>query len=143
MANKKYYYKVTTNDLKSYHIGDYLKQDYKIPKRFSINYDKMNKWIFPKVKETKIAIFDSFINARKFTWGHGRIFKCIVKNPKRKKMLCSSGAFVSDSFSYMEIKKFWKTGKAPGNRKFPDRLQIAPDGTFVCDAVKLIKELKY
>jgi hypothetical protein len=132
----KYYYKVLNENLNSCWVS--------IIPQLNVKYKK-NIWVYPKLKGTKLLVFDNLENANYFIdnmWdGDGlRIFKCNVKNPQIAESILDSfrvtlKALVDENETI--IKKFWKGIITTNNR-----ICIAPTGSIKCDAVKLIEEIK-
>lgn len=114
------YYKVVREDMESM---------VKLPDDFKVTY-KIGEWVEPKVKNTKLFVFDSFQMAAEFISSHNTyraIYECEVKNPGKPKFLGQ----IWDINSFWKLK--WLKKNLYGVRK------KAPTGTISCDSVKLIK----
>ena len=134
---KKYFWKIMSTNLKSCHMSTFADQ-----KKLIVSY-KVNSFIKPRIVDSKLMVFNTCLNAIRFRNSYDStclIFKCEVKNPTLKKSMLHSGAICNDAFTYEDIRNFWI--KTKGHiRKYND-IQDTPMGTYVCDAVKLIKEIK-
>jgi len=106
-------YKVVSKNLRSVIVG-------------SIDY-KIGLWVKPKYG--KLFVFKHLKDAKRFRAGGSRIFKCQVTNPEPKARIISWAC--SSLF-----RDFWA-----GNELFYDYLRPAPQGTYVCDSVKLEYEV--
>lgn len=100
---------------------------------FCVNY-KLNEWVFPKVKEAPLMVFDNFYDAKKFctseTYGHLSIYKCEYKQSKKMWGCC-----IGRISEVLRLKK--------QKKRVANLLSQAPDGTVFADAVKLIERMAY
>ena len=122
MTKKKYYYKVLFN-MRSVNGEEKLTFKYKV-----------GKWIKPKIKGTKLFVFGTIRDARSVYYGD-KIFKCVVKNPEVGKTIVDVNYLYSKSRAY--LRSFFK-----GEELEDYHIDNAPFGTYVCDEVKLLKEVK-
>jgi len=109
------FYKVVSQDLKSAIIK---LVDYKI-----------GLWVEPEFG--KLFVFNNLVAARSFAVNNGndkRIFYCSVKNPK-------FASLASCFYSKEELIDFWNSNPLFVQTRF------VPDGTRLCDAVKLEHEV--
>ena len=155
----KTYYKVVSKDLKSIWISKWIsikekgrwskrneksertklliKKESQSLNQFNVKYS-LNKWTFPKVKGSKLFVFDSLSASRRFANNHiGLVYECEVLNPKKTGpfyspiISCSDQALVmwkkyAQKKKYMNLKHgFWNI----------------PYCTVWVDAVKLIKKV--
>lgn len=127
MRKQKYYYKFVEengeDEFFSWFVGSILSD-------LSVEY-KIGKWVKPKLKGSKLFVFDTFKHAREWS-SCELLFKCEVKNSREKRRILFGEVNVLAVTKNVE--NFWK-GKKMFNKK-------APKGTYVCDAVKLIKEVQ-
>lgn len=127
------YYKVVNDNMSSAYIGSGCIGNYKE----LIIYYKIDDWVKPRIKGSKLMVFDSLENAQYFMdhcgWGY-YIFKCEVKNPSKK------GVFVKADYSLAErlLKIINLKNK---KKKFTDLLDKPIRGTIFCDAVKLVEKV--
>jgi hypothetical protein len=94
------------------------------------------RWVYPRVPHSKLFVFDSIENARRAAIpSRHRIYKCEVKNPQGIK-------YIAPFYNYNHVKLFWKLKHS--KKKF-SHLQCTsngvPQGTLICDAVKLIERM--
>ena len=136
---KKYYYKITTEELKSawVYCSQLLCTQYII-----------GKYVKPILKGSQSMVFSDSANAIKWKnnyWIHKdakklKLFKCEVKNPRRRKRIASSRRS-NDVFMTLEalddIIDFWNKSKSNKEIEKHD----VPLGTVCVDAVKLIEEI--
>lgn len=133
---KEIYYKIVTKDMRS--VASFL-----MTKGMSVKY-KLNEWTTPKVKGSKLFVFEakkealSFISKMKgVIEGKLKLYKCRVKEPiKCKKVywLSSLDKVIPKSDIVKVLKRFWETDK--GLTTPP------PISTYEVDAIKLIKEVR-
>ncbi len=90
---------------------------------------KIGEWTYPKVKGSKLFIFDSLESVKKFPCVWNKCFKCRVKNPKEREWMLEYPDGI------MVIYYYWRRISSPGV------MECYP-GTVVCDAFKLIKEVE-
>ncbi len=124
----KYYYKVTNRDKRSIVAHG----------RVALTY-REGRWTWPKLKGSKIFIFESLRKARQFRKRfakRARIFRCIAKGSKKFSM--SLPAIWFSSRGWVEAKIFW-TGR--GGRTNLTYHCETPPGTRVAEAVKIVKEI--
>lgn len=127
----KIYYKVLTQELKSVISRNGPLEDRFITENLIIQY-KINEWIKPKIKYTKLMVFDNLDDAKYFTRGTQLIiYECKIKNPSK------NGPFAifyhnlaSTVMQYIKIAK--------NKKKLPKTSTSIPPGTVFCSAVKLI-----
>lgn len=139
--SKKYFYKVLTNG------GSYVPL---LSKRVRINYLRkgFGKWIYPKVKGTKIYVFKDLEQARRLrSWyvSNGRdrkkIIKCEASNPK----LCRTIL----EWSYLDIEELrgkrnlqdYISGLFTNPYHFAGDVQKHYPGTYEVEVVKMIEEV--
>lgn len=135
---EKYYYKVlykyNTKKLTSFNTGRTLEKD------STLIYPK-NKWIKPEIEGTKLFVCDTLDNAldmlNYFTCSYDnfKVFKCEVKNPRRKSRMLS----LDFSTNKTNILKRFFT-KISSIKMFNKK--NTPKGTYICDKLKLIKAIK-
>lgn len=127
------YYKVVNSDMSSAYVGSscvYFNDKIKV-------FYKINRWINPKIKGTKLMVFDSLASAEKFRnkgWGD-YIYRCQVKNPSIK------GIFVKGNYDL--VNNLLKILNLRSKKKKFTNLLYTPtfEGTIFCDAVKLIEKV--
>ena len=136
---KKYYYKVTTEELKSAWVyrSQLLCTQYII-----------GKYVKPILKGSQSMVFSdsaSAIDWKNNHWIHRnvklKLFKCEVKNPIRKNHIVSSRRTPNEFMSLEaldDIIDFWDKSKS--NKEL--QRQPIPSGTVCVDAVKLIEEIE-
>lgn len=103
-------------------------------KKYCINY-RTQRWVKPKLPNSKLFVFDSLENAKKFTqdrWEDSPrvkeyIYECEVKNPTVANRIC-------DFYGLGSFVKYWKGALICGTSS-------APKGTYFADAVKLTKRV--
>lgn len=100
-------------------------EDYPNPKHI-IHY-RTQRWVKPKIPKSKIFVFDSLENARSFKDYNEHIYECEVRNPIK----CSKIANLLH-----DIYSFWIWTWTSVSTSEP------PKGTYICDAVKLIRRVK-
>lgn len=129
---KNYYYKVLF-----YRAFEKTLHSASISGPASISY-KLNKWTLPIIKGSKIFVFKKLSDARSFANKYEKIFKCQVQNPEIIKEALHSDSFTNNR-DIPKLITFWKrfSKKQDCKTRF-----IIPSGTFVVDAVKLLKEVK-
>jgi len=155
----KTYYKVVSKDLKSIWISKWIsikekgrwskrneksertklliKKESQSLNQFNVKYS-LNKWTFPKVKGSKLFVFDDIDSAKLFAYNHNGItYKCEVLNPKK------TGPFYSEVVSNAKVTiLMWK--KYTQKKKYSHLvwgLCLVPRHTVWVDAVKLIKKV--
>lgn len=93
---------------------------------------QLNEWVYPKVKEAPLMVFDNFYDAKKFcnceSFGHLVIYKCEYQQSK-KKWGCCLGR-VSEILRLKKQKK-----------NISHRVGDPPRGTVFADAVKLTERV--
>ena len=96
----------------------------------------INKWVLPTIKDSKLFVFDDLEAARRYCWYNFaieeqlhkiKIFTCEVLNPTEKGYMCQY-------FYELAVVEFWR-----GKDKYKRSLL---SNTVLCDAVKLIEEVK-
>jgi hypothetical protein len=139
MTKKKYYYKAVSNNMKSMNSVIFYRD--RLHPFLILKYLK-RRWVYPKIKGTKLFVFGQKKDLIEFYKGTSlvsswyRIFKCEVKNPDRD----SISVYVSETFygrTLPELKKIFKNLIKYCINKTPKRY-----GAYGVDAVKLIKEVK-
>jgi hypothetical protein len=127
------YYKVVNSDFSSAYVGS----DYAYSCEKLKVYYKIDDWVEPKIKGSKLMVFDSLENAQYFMdhcgWGV-YIYKCEVKNPSKK------GVFVKANYRLAE-RLFRIIDLKNKKKKFTDLLDEPIKGTIFCDAVKLVEKV--
>jgi hypothetical protein len=124
MAQKIYYKLLAVKNKQLYSHISYSRSDNPCGIRY-----KVNKWIKPKIKNSKLFVFDNLFSLRKYNSGMAKhtVYKCEVENPEYCKKL---------SLVYKDaIMNFWN-GSNTVNTMTP------PYGTIECDAVKITKRVK-
>lgn len=98
---------------------------------FKVQY-QVGKFVYPKVPKTKLYVFKSLDDAKSFrNYSHYcPIFECEVINPKKCKTLSI----------YYKLVDFYKLKFAKHSIK--ELSKDAPTGTYMCDAVKLLREVE-
>ena len=105
---------------------------------FGVEY-KIDQWVIPKFKHTKLYVFDSIENATE--WLHQdsgpdkcvRLFECHVKNPV-KNFQVAKVHYIADFWNrYFNFRKKHKKVEMISHKNIP--------GTVGCSAVKLVKEI--
>lgn len=109
----------------------------------NIKYE-IDKWVYPKIKGSKLFVFDNIFHAIDFNDEYNDIFECEVINPTQQYYNLSHIIFDENSKIYNRfIKEFWKIYKNDRNNiEDYNKIMNAPQGTCVCDAVKLIRRIK-
>lgn len=98
---------------------------------YSINY-KIGKFVKPNLPASKLFVFNNIVCAKDFAQCTGQhVFKVEVINP------------VESSFRLIpkisgNLEKYWRTGFILPNQ---GSYLVAPDGTVLCDEVKLLEEV--
>lgn len=108
---------------------------------------ELNKWVKSPLKDTPLFVFSTLEDAIRFSEGQtGRgtyakngsaeIYACEVKRPRKApKTICSNLGFAD---WYWECKKgksaYWRKGV---------NLSTSPEGSYVCDSVKITKLVHY
>ncbi len=139
----KKYYKVVTEDLRSYLCGENPNFPY------FVQY-KLNKWAGPTLKDSKLFVFSSLRAAKK--WVHNYtckkgfprcktvIYECKVKNPSIPKYIQEIG--IGNLLEYIAL--FWKIRK---NKKsltkhtYCRTISYVSNAIVFCDAIKLIGKI--
>ena len=130
MRKQKYYYKVVHKEYGTAIKTRCLSYFVNLIDELSTEY-KINKWVEPKLKGTKLFVFDTLKHAREWS-GSIQIYKCEIKNPGRRLFILCGMINVLEITENVE--NFWKNKK---RSKYSP-----PKGTIVCDAVKLIEEVQ-
>lgn len=94
-----------------------------------VNYP-IGAFAYPKVENSKLFVFDDLQAAIDFSIGLLDIFECEVINPVKYT------GYIAKWYMTNDIMRFWKTGIAAENAR-----PVISD-TVLCDAVKLIREIK-
>ena len=105
---------------------------YKFGEKWSLDY-QVDKWTYPKVKYSKILVFQDRKSATKFCdkYDHEYIYECQVLNPKRSGPLSRFGH---------QFDTIWKQYKR--KQKYTHlQYRNVPTGTLWCDAVKLTRQI--
>ena len=93
---------------------------------------KVDEWIKPQVENTKLMVFETFELAKRFCdklCGQRYIYSCEVANPQpAPAKLCSV-------WSEQKYGAFWENKVNENLINLP-----SPQGTIICDAVKLIEQ---
>lgn len=95
MVSDKIYYKVVDNNHESA-----VAEEYNMPGNFIVKYT-VGKWVKPRVKGTKLFVFDDLTAAKSFLqnrWHGGFVYKCKIKNPIKPKYIAELA----------NIENFWK-----------------------------------
>jgi len=125
----KIYYKVVSYRLKS-------RIYYLLPKEFVVQY-KVGKWVYPKIKGTKLMVFNSLRNAYNFCFDINYIYTCLVKNPSY------SGVFVPHvgnlHFPSQFLEKWFSLQKKQKQHKKFFKRKAVPKGTVFVDGIKLLE----
>lgn len=116
----RYYYKIL------YKTGDRLASLSAMDKcrlTYSTDY-----WTKPECKKSKLFVFKQLKDAILYDegWVDTVIYRCEVKNPEK----CNKP--ISKFVSAASIYDYWH------HYRDPDLIAIAPEGTYLCDKVKLI-----
>ena len=125
---QKYFYKVVNKGMTSYIVENH--------EDISVKYI-LNKWVKPKLEGSKLFVFRGLQAARDFgffigtTVQNARIYQCEVKNPEKCKIKIIDFFFMGPN-----IKDFWESDKRRNH------CIDAPQGSYLVDAVKLIKQIK-
>jgi len=146
----KIYYKVVSYDLCSI-LYRYL------PREFIVQY-KIGEWIYPKVKNTKLMVFDNLASASRFAPNYP-IYTCVVKNPTNKAIFIDTKNIFSElnrmwfptaerciplaeARFLIKFKSMWKKlrKKQQQHKKFFSPKGIPTDTVFV-SAIKLLKKV--
>jgi len=135
----KTYYKVVNRYFESAWVSKYI---FICPTNVScqilnVKY-KLDEWTFPKVKGSKLFVFDDIDSAKLFAYNNNGItYKCEVLNPKK------TGPFYSGVVSNAKATiLMWK--KYTQKKKYSHLvwgLCLVPRHTVWVDAVKLIKKV--
>ena len=137
------YYKVVGLDLGSY-IIDPEKNRRDIYDKFHVKY-QVNKWVRPRVKGTKLMVFNNkysaigFLKSERF---YGKVFTCKTINPRSiyDYPLIVDCQYLDNFYKVISenVKKHKKRSLVLNNitKKY-----LIPDNTIVCDAVKLLDEI--
>ena len=106
------------------------------PRWYHVEY-AVDKWAYPTIKDSKLFVFDDLEATKRYCWNNFtleeqlhkiKIFSCEILNPEMTKIrMC--GYLGSQA-----IINFWE-----GNTK---NSRIIHKNTVLCDAVKLIEEVK-
>jgi hypothetical protein len=135
MKEDKIYYKVVGYKGFSAWTGRKKKQlENQVDRDLILKYE-INKWTVPKIKGSKLFVFDSYDNALDFRicLFDSIIYSCVVRNP------CNSGPFHT-RVSCDIIPMMWKNF---AQKKKYTHLACGspPTGTVWVDAVKLIEKV--
>jgi hypothetical protein len=97
--------------------------------------------IKPRIKHSKLFVFDTLDHAQ--TAGYGsQIWECEVKNPNKIKNIVDIKHNNNSPFSIVFYTiLFWRRKKLKKSMRDISLMQ-APEGTIVCDSVKLTKFVK-
>jgi hypothetical protein len=117
-----YYYKVvkTVGD-KYYSCND---------TEHSIEY-KLGEFVQPKLVGSRLFVFECIKDAKRFAYDL-RVFLVECTNPRQFKLRARNS---------LRFDIFWDCIAANGVGLGYEDLGISPEGTYVCDSVKLIKEV--
>ncbi len=86
---------------------------------------RLNETVYPKLKNSKLFVFDTLQNALQFKINYCKVFKCKITNPIRATEIDSNG---------VRIENFWLKGK--------DYISATPPrGTLFVDSVELLEEI--
>ena len=123
----KYYYKIVEDNLKSLcsHFYTVQRSNCDLVQQLPVQY-KLNEWVGPNVRGTKLMVFHSLTLALRFN-PVKRIYLCEVENP------IDNGLFF-DACDLAEA-----ISRKNNKKRFMDMVRIAPHGTVFCDKVKLVK----
>lgn len=136
----KTYYKVVTQDLKSAIVNPRF-NNYDFYNDFCVQY-KVGEWIKPNMEHSKLMVFDSFDNAKRFYDIENNyntrlcIYECNGKNPSRQGLCILVGRI---RHMYDELLKIKKAKKKV--IEFYNSFSFTPPGTIFCSAVKLVKKV--
>lgn len=126
---QKYYYKVLRKS-----NNNTLHSAIVIEKGVSINY-KRNTWTYPKIKNSKILVFESLSAANHFRDIHSNrnlvVYKCLATNPKVVNSLLFYDMDVGRS--PVDFMRYWKNSIAYSS-------QSPPHGSITANKIKLISE---
>lgn len=122
---QKYFYKVTTQELRSCIIRNL--------RGIFVQY-KIDKWVYPKIKHSKLFVFHTLRQAKRFQNLCSCVFKCKATYAIEYEGYTPR---VFDS-ELDELKDFWEP--SPTVKAWP--FVKVPRGTVLVDAVKLISEVK-
>ena len=93
---------------------------------------KLNEWVEPKVKGSKLFVFGSKKAALKYaSHTSHKMFACEVREPKRGFIRMS---LLYGKLSNGSVKEFWKCSLKRG--------VSTPSNTYFVSAVKLLKEIR-
>lgn len=124
------FYKILRKDLRSFNGSSESCR--------SILY-KRRSWNKPIIEGSKLFIFrtltslKSFMDRLEVSLSWYRIFECEVKNPKKKDSILDCDDYITQG----TIQRFFK-----GLSLESDSVTIAPEGTYVCDELRLLKRVK-
>ena len=127
-----YYKKVnqnrTTGGLYSAWTSHWYNSDHKL----NVLY-KLNQWTYPKIKGSKLFVFDNLSDAIKFPKGNA-VFECEVINVSKR------GPFINRIFPYQTLLSMWTNYR--NKKKYTDiAFGNPPHGTVWVDAVKLTEQI--
>lgn len=118
------YYKVVEKyTLKSFLAARYKMDGLILPDKYQITYI-IGEWVYPKVKNSKLYVFDDIEKAKRYAYGGAdiySIYRCKVKNPLKTSII---GVWNCPHYFKDFVNEPWKT-------------DIAPSNTIMCDAVLL------
>lgn len=97
---------------------------------YSIEY-KLGEFVQPKLVGSKLFVFECIEDAKRFACG-SRVFLAECTNPQR---------FNLRARNHLRFDVFWGCITANGALLSYEDLGMSPEGTYVCDSVKLIKEV--
>lgn len=127
------YYKVVNSNLSSAFISSGMVLN---SIHFTVLY-KINEWVEPTIKGSKLMVFDSLEEAENFLnifgWGDV-IYKCEAKNPNKTGLFIKGNMYIyNDLLKILDLKR--------KKKKFSHLLDEPIPGTIFCDAVKLVEKV--
>lgn len=97
----------------------------------------LNLWTFPKIPKSKIFVFDTLTHSLKFLEKEKSRYDNNITIYLAECLNPSLLTIMGDPWS-LAIKNFWFYNNLCDTENYH---QIAPQGTFGCDAIKLIREI--
>ena len=118
------FYKVVSN------INNKLISVMRVGGKYSVEY-KLGKVVYPNDPNSKLFVFNSLECAAAYVYDHngGEIYECEVEYPYKCTQSICVWHWVDSVYSY-----YWEKAKYIGFCE-------APNGTYLCDSVKLIKKI--
>lgn len=127
------YYKVVLPDLTSVSC---------IKNQFAGVQYKINEWVSPNIKNTKLFVFDDFDAACNYAMLGDKIYECEVENPSYEYELFINWVWFPEGFEPVINEDDLQKAKQKLGELLVDFNRHGPSHALCCDKIKLVRELK-